>query len=122
MTILWNFTIHTDRTIDANRPDIVIKDFNNRTCQLIDMTCPMDCNVSKKEFKKLATYKDLQIEVTRMWQLETTIIPVVIGALGMIKKGTETHVNKIPGNISIPELQKITLMGTAHILRKTLSI
>ena len=122
VTILWNFTIHTDRTIDANRPDIVIKDFNNRTCQLIDMTCPMDCNVSKKEFKKLATYKDLQIEVTRMWQLETTIIPVVIGALGMIKKGTETHVNKIPGNISIPELQKITLMGTAHILRKTLSI
>ena len=25
-TILWDFTIHTDRTIRANRPDIVVRD------------------------------------------------------------------------------------------------
>ena len=26
VTVLWDFTIHTDRKIDANRPDIIIKD------------------------------------------------------------------------------------------------
>ena len=122
VTILWNFPIQTDRAIDANKPDIVIKDYATRTCLLIDMTCPQDPNVSTKEFEKLSKYKDLQIEVTNMWSLETTIVPVVIGALGMIKKGTEKHIEKLPGKPSLHELQKITLMGTAHILRKALSI
>ena len=40
--------------------------------------------------------------------------------MGLIKKGLERHVQKIPGNIKIHELQKITLLGTSHILRKTL--
>ena len=101
---------------------IIIKDFKDRTCLLIDMTNPQDRNVSTKEFKKLSHYKDLSIEVTKMWSLKTSIVPVVIGALGTIKKGTEQHIEKLPGNPSLRELQKITLMGTAHILRKALSI
>lgn len=84
VTISWNFPIQTDRRIDANKPDIVVKDFKEGTCLLIDMTCPQESNVSRKEFKKLATYKDVQIEVTKMWKLQTTIVLVVIGALGMI--------------------------------------
>ena len=35
VTILWDFPIRTDRTIQANRPDIVIKHKKNKTCQLI---------------------------------------------------------------------------------------
>lgn len=41
-----------------------------------------------------------------MWPLQTEIIPVVIGALGLIKKGLEKHMAKIPGVININELQK----------------
>ena len=37
-------------------------------------------------------------------------------------KGLEKYIKQIPANIKINELQKITLLGTAHILRKTLSI
>ena len=122
VTILWNFDIQTDKTIKAVRPDIVIKDYATRTCLLIDMTCPQDANVSKKEFQKLSNYTDLRIEVTKMWSLDTTVVPVVIGALGTIKKGTEKYVEKLPGQPSLSELQKITLMGTSHILRKALSI
>ena len=44
-----------------------------------------------------------------------------IGALGAIKKGLETYLGRIPGQLSISELQKITLLGTAHILRRVLS-
>ena len=47
---------------------------------------PSNQNISLKEFQKLSKYKDLEIEVTKMWKLKTKIIPVVIGALGMIKK------------------------------------
>ena len=39
--------------------------------------------------------------------MKTTTAPVIIGALGLVKKETETYVGKIPGNIRIIELQKI---------------
>ena len=57
-----------------------------------------------------------------MWGLKTTTVPVVIGALGTIKKDIENYTNKIPGKINIHELQKITLLSTAHLLRQVLSI
>ena len=51
---------------------------------------------------------------------ETT--PVVVGALGVIKKRLEKYVDKISGTVSIDKLQKITILGSARILRKVLSI
>ena len=63
----------------------------------------------------------MEIETSRMWGMRTETIPVIIGALGAIKKGLETYLGRIPGQISISELQKITLLGTAHILRRVLS-
>ena len=57
-----------------------------------------------------------------MWGMNATTIPVVIGALRLIKKGLEKYTQQIPGNIKIHELQKITLLGTPRIPRKALSI
>ena len=122
VTILWDMPIHTDRTIAANRPDIVLKNKKDKTCLLIDMTIPLDTYTSVKTMEKLTKYKDLEIEVERMWGLKTTTVPVVMGALGTIKKDMENYTNKIPGNINIHELQKITLLSTAHLLRWVLSI
>ena len=114
--------VHTDKEIKANKPDIIMKDHVNNTCQVIDMTIPSDRNVSIKEVEKFSKYKDLEIEISKMWKMKTTTIPVVIGAPGVIKKGMRSNIEKIPGKISLEELQKITLLGTAHILRKVLSI
>ena len=52
------------------------------------------------------------------WKLP---VPVIIGDLGRVKKGTENYIGKISGNIRITELQKIVLLETAHILKRTLS-
>ena len=68
VTILWDFTIHTDRTIQANQPDIVIKDKENNTCFLIDMSVPSDRNISVKVFEKLSKY-DLQFQ-SKTWKLK----------------------------------------------------
>ena len=57
-----------------------------------------------------------------MWGMKATTIPVVIGALGVIKNSLEKCTKQIPGNIKISELQKIGLLGTSRILRETLSI
>ena len=114
--------IHTDREIKANKPDIIIKDRKERKCMLIDMAIPSERNTSVKVTEKLSKYKDLEIEISRMWNMKTEVIPVVIGALGLMKKGVEQYTNRIPGNINIYEVQKIALLGTAHILRRVLSI
>ena len=73
---------------------------------MIDVTVPVDKNISLKEFQKLSKYKDLQIEVTKMWKLKTKIIPVVIGALDMIKKGTQKFIDQIPGKPFLQECRK----------------
>ena len=57
-----------------------------------------------------------------MWGLKTTTVQVVMGVLGTIKKDMENYSNKIPGNINIYELQKITLLSSAHLLWRVLSI
>ena len=122
ISILWDFPVHTDRTIQANRPDIIIKDRKNKVCVLIDMSVPTDKNISVKVFDKLSKYKDLEIEIQKMWNLKTITVPVVVGSLGMIKKDTQAFINKIPGKHNLQEIQKIVLTSTAHILRKVLSI
>ena len=70
VTILWHMPIHTDRTITANRPDIVLKNKKDKTCLLVEKTIPLDTNTSVKNTGKLRKYKDLEIEVERMWGLK----------------------------------------------------
>ena len=86
------------------------------------MSMPSDSNISAKVFKKLSKYKNLEIQITKMQKTKTKTIPVILGALGMIKNGTQKYVNEIPGNLSLAEIQKIVLNSTANILRRTLSL
>ena len=122
VTILWDFPIQTDRTIRANRPDIIIRDKKEKTCYLIDVSIPTDKNTSLKTFEKISKYKDLEIEIERSWQEKSKTIPIVVGALGVVNKSTEKYLKVLPTNISINEIQKIALLGTASILRKALSM
>ena len=83
---------------------------------------PSDQNNLLKAFQKLSKYKYLEIEVTKMWKLKTNIIPVVIGALGIIKMESQNFIDQIPGKSSLQEIQKIVLTSTTQILQKVLSI
>ena len=52
---------------------------------LIDVTITGERNVIKKEAKKILKYKDLIIDIQRMWNVNTTVIPV-----GTISKSLKT--------------------------------
>ena len=88
---------------------------------LIVVAISRDRNVIKKEVEKILKYKDLTIEIERMWNVKTKVIPVIIGATGTISKSFRKYVSNIPGNHEVKELQKTTILGTAHILRKVLT-
>ena len=86
VTILWNQQVQIDRTIPTKEPDIIIRDHEKRTCMLIEVAISGDRNVIKKEAEKILKYKDLTIEIQRMWNVKTKVIPVIIGATGTISK------------------------------------
>ena len=94
VTILRN-NVRTDRTIPNNKPDIIIRDNENGTCMLSDVVISRDRKVIKNEAKKILKYKDLIIEIQRMWNVKTKVIPVIMGATGIILKSFRTYVGNI---------------------------
>jgi hypothetical protein len=85
---------------------------------LIDVTISGDRNVIKKEPEKILKYKDLTIEIQRMWNVKAKVIPVITGT---ISKSFRKYVSDMPGSNDVKELQKTVILGTAHILRKVLT-
>jgi len=55
-----------------------------------------------------------------MWNLKCRIIPVTIGATGIVTRSLRKHLGTIPGKHSIDSLQKTAILGTPHIIRKVL--
>jgi hypothetical protein len=88
---------------------------------LIDVAISGDKSVIKKEAEKILKYKDLTIEIQRMWNVKTKAIPVIIVVTGTISKSFRKYVSNILGNCEVKELQKTAIFGTAHILRKGLT-
>ena len=117
---MWNKTILTNRTIPANRPDLIILNKNEQNCLIVDVAVPDDVNVSKKETEKRLKYKDLQIEISRMWNVKTKVIAVVVGALGTKSDNFNKEIELIPGKPIAEDIQNIALNGTARTLRKVL--
>ena len=59
-----------------------------------------------KEAEKNLKYKSLCIEIQRMWNLKCTIVPVIIGATGIVTRSLRKNLEAVPGKHSIDSLQK----------------
>ena len=57
-------------------------------------------NISVREYNKISKYKIFEIEIEKTWYFKTTTVSVIVGALRMIKKGTDK-------NVSSPSLNEI---------------
>jgi len=104
VTILWNQKMQTDRTIPNNKPDIITRHNEKVKCMLIDVAISGERNVFKKEVQKILKYQDLTIEIQRMWNVKTKVIPVIIGATGTISESFRKYVSNIPGKHEVKEL------------------
>ena len=60
----------------------------------------------KKEAEKILKYKNLTIEIQRMWNVKTKVIPVIIGTTGIISKSLRKYVSNTPGKHEVKEIQK----------------
>ena len=113
-TILWDHQVKTDRYILCNKPDIIIQEKDSERCLIIDVAIPSDYNIQKKATEKMSKYVDLQIECQRMWNKKVEVIPIIKGATGIVKKGIQSYLQRIPGKHNLYNLQRSAILGTAH--------
>ena len=80
-----------------------------------------DARIAKKEKEKIEKkYQDLRREIKRLWNTKAYVVPVVVGALGVIPKNLKQHLETIGVTIKVEVLQKAALLVTGRLLRKVL--
>ena len=116
--------IHTDRTIAANWPDIVVNNKKDKTCPLSDMTIPLDTNTSVKTTKKL-NKNLIQGLGNRGWANEgaqNNNSPSGYGSPLYHQEGHGKLYEQNPWQHQHTWTPEITLLFTAYLLRRVLSI
>ena len=122
--LLWDYDIQVDREIRERRPDLVVVNKKLKEAWLVDVAVPGDARVADKEIEKQVKYRDLAIEVQRLWELKKVkVIPIVIGALGAVPTALQKHLKEMKvDDVKVEHLQKTAILGTAYILRRYLGV
>ena len=115
--LLWDFNIQTDHLIPTRRPDLIII---NKKKKIVDSTVPTDHRIKLKECEKRVKYLDLARELKKLWNMQVTIIPIVIGAFGTVTKGLLRGLEDLEVGGRVETIQTTTLLRTARILRRVL--
>lgn len=120
--LYYDLTIHTDKTIPANRPDITLLDKKQKTTYLIDISVPADINVTKKYSEKIEKYIPLAIEIERIWnQKKVYIIPLILSATGITHVKFTQHLEDLQLKYYIhQQVQKAVILKTSSIVRSFL--
>lgn len=61
--------------------NIVIVDKQEKKMVVVAVTIPSESNIRKTEHKKVEKYQGLKEELKRMWGVEVSVVPMVIGTL-----------------------------------------
>ena len=72
--------------ISARRPDLIIINKKKRTFKIVDFAVPADHRIRLKEWEKKDKYLDLARELKKLWNMQVTITPIVIGAFVTVTK------------------------------------
>ena len=123
IVILYDKPLHCGRYIDggAIKPDIVVWHRTEKWAKIIEVSVPNDFGLNRVEREKQNKYQDLKHDLRDTWDLEEIeIIPVIVGATGLVKNNLSEHLKNIPGNPQLPEVQLSAIKGTISIIKRAL--
>ena len=121
--IWWNLPIKTANKVEYNRPDVVIWNRETKVYHLVEISVPLDINISNQQVVKRDKYNPLVSEMQQLYGNYTfQIIPVIIGCLGAIPKSVEQNLKKLGLEDAtytslIKKLQKTALLGSVQIMK-----
>ena len=81
---------------------------------------PADHRIKLKECEKKDKYHDLARELKKLWNMQVTIIPIVIGAFGTVTKGLLKGLKDLEVGGRVETIQTTALLRMARILRRAL--
>lgn len=121
--VYWDMSIITDRTVTHNRPDIVLTNKKEKKVIFIEISIPLDDNLSTKYTEKHQKYQQLAREVEQIWQMRhVEVMPIIVSANGLVHKKSIAHLEKLGLNTySIQIMQKAAILGTVSIVRRVVS-
>jgi len=97
-------------------------DKKNKEAKIIEVSVPNDFGLNRAERHKVNKYQDLKNDLRQTLKLETIdIIPVIVGATGLIKTNLKSYLRDIPGSPSVEDIQMCAITGTVSIIKRALS-
>ena len=91
-----------------------------RTCKVVDFAVPADYRIKLKQYEKKNKYLDFARELKKLWNMQVTIIPIVIGVFGTVTKGLLKGLEDLEVGGRVETIQATTLLRTVRILRRIL--
>ena len=91
-----------------------------RTCKIVDFAVPEDHKIKLKECERRDKYLDLARELKKLWNMQVTIIPIVIGAFGTVTKGLLKGMEDLEVGGRVETILTTALLRMARILRRVL--
>ena len=55
----WNVSIKTATKMPENKPDLIIWNYKTKVCTIVEFSCPLDINTTRKFSEKLEVYASL---------------------------------------------------------------
>ena len=111
--LLWDFDIQTGHLISARRPDlIIINKKKKKTCKIVGFAVPADHRIKLKECEKKDKYFDIYRELKKLWNMQVTIIPIVISAFGTVTKGLLKGLDDLEVGGRVETIQTTILLRT----------
>ena len=86
----------TANKVKKNKPDIVIWDLKDKSCQIVEVSVPLDTNLRQARDEKEAKHILLISQLQQMYRgFKFKIIPILRGALGSIPHGLITNLQRL---------------------------
>ena len=119
----WDIPNKTSRNIKHSTPDMIIWNYKDCHCTIIEFSCPTDTSIGKKIKEKIDNYVALIRTLQMMYEnYDFKFIPIVIGAMGYVRKTLNRYLQdlelsqkqsqhltrilqclSIPGTVKIPK-------------------
>nr|CAH7721710.1 unnamed protein product [Callosobruchus chinensis] len=81
--IYWNNLFPSLELVQANKPDIILLDHQQKTMLIIEFSAPAEVNIVSKEEEKRTKYQELLGQLRRLWpDYAVSLLVMVIGSLG----------------------------------------
>ena len=123
----WNLPIKTLTKIPHNKPDLLVWNNNDKTCTILEFSCPSDINISNKVNDKLNIYGPLVRNMQIMYpEYKFQMVPIIVGALGYVPKSLKEYIEELGFSKNetkrhINKMQAIVTGGTIKICKTFLN-